>query len=89
MLDSILGPTNFRSEIIWRRSPSHNKLSKQYGPIHDTVLFYAKSEDAKGEGIQALPGAVEARFFADRPVPFFGDKLNPPRGAHDLKRLRP
>ncbi len=46
LLDSIFGPANFRSEIIWRRSPSHNKLSKQYGPIHDTILFLAKSEDA-------------------------------------------
>jgi adenine specific DNA methylase Mod len=46
LLDSIFGPANFRSEIIWRRSPSHNKLSKQYGPIHDTILFFAKTEGA-------------------------------------------
>jgi site-specific DNA-methyltransferase (adenine-specific) len=51
LLDSIMGPTNFRSEIIWRRSPSHNKLTKQYGPIHDTVLFFAKSE-----GVTFHPG---------------------------------
>lgn len=35
VLDGVFGPENFRSEIVWRRSPSHNKLTKQYGPIHD------------------------------------------------------
>lgn len=44
ILDQIFGPENFRSEIVWRRSASHNKLSKQYGPIHDTLLFYSKCE---------------------------------------------
>lgn len=44
MMDGIFGHTNFRSEIIWRRSASHNKISKQYGPIHDTILFYTKSD---------------------------------------------
>jgi site-specific DNA-methyltransferase (adenine-specific) len=44
ILDSIFGPGNFRSELIWRRSAAHNKLSKQYGPIHDTVLFYSRGE---------------------------------------------
>jgi site-specific DNA-methyltransferase (adenine-specific) len=43
-MDEVFGKENIRSEIIWRRSPSHNKLSKQFGPIHDTILFFAKSE---------------------------------------------
>lgn len=34
----------FLTEIIWRRSASHNKLSKQYGPIHDVIFFYAASD---------------------------------------------
>ncbi len=46
LLDAVFGAKNYRSEIIWRRSGSHNKISKQYGPIHDTILFYAKSERA-------------------------------------------
>ncbi len=44
VLDGIFKPENFRSEIVWRRSPSHNKLTRQFGPIHDTILFYAKSD---------------------------------------------
>lgn len=46
LMDAVFGKENFRSEVIWRRSPSHNKLSKQYGPIHDTLLFFAKSDAA-------------------------------------------
>ena len=46
LMDAVFGKENFRSEIIWRRSPSHNKLTKQFGPIHDSLLFYAKSDSA-------------------------------------------
>jgi DNA modification methylase len=45
VLDGVFGPTNFRSEIIWKRKSSHNKLTQQYGPIHDTILFYSMSDD--------------------------------------------
>ena len=42
LLDGVFGAENFRNEIIWRRSGSHNSVTKQYGPIHDVILFYAK-----------------------------------------------
>ena len=45
LMDCIFGPTNFRSEIIWRRTGSHNKLSQQYGPIHDVILFYSGGDE--------------------------------------------
>lgn len=41
VLDAIFGPTCFRNEIIWRRTGSH-KPSGQFGPIHDTLLFYVR-----------------------------------------------
>ena len=43
LMDAVFGAENFRSEIIWRRSNAHNKLSKQFGPIHDVILFYSKT----------------------------------------------
>jgi site-specific DNA-methyltransferase (adenine-specific) len=46
LMDAVFGPENFRSEVIWRRSSGHNKLSRQFGPIHDTILFYARSSRA-------------------------------------------
>ena len=46
LMDAIFGAGNFRSEIVWRRSNAHNKLSRQYGPIHDILLFYGKDKRA-------------------------------------------
>ncbi len=45
VMDGIFGKRNFRSEIIWRRTSSHNKLSRKYGPIHENILFYSASDD--------------------------------------------
>ncbi len=44
LIDGVFGPTLFRNEIVWRRTGAHNK-SKRYGPIHDTILFYTKSDE--------------------------------------------
>jgi DNA modification methylase len=44
IMDAVFGPTHFRNEIIWRRTGSHNKLQR-YGPVHDTIFFYTKSDD--------------------------------------------
>jgi adenine specific DNA methylase Mod len=43
LMDMIFGADKFRSEIIWKRSQSHNS-AKRYGPVHDTILYYAKSK---------------------------------------------
>jgi DNA modification methylase len=43
MMDGIFGHTNFRNEIAWRRTGSHNK-SDRWGPVHDTILFYTASD---------------------------------------------
>ena len=42
MMDAVFGSSNFRNEIVWRRTSSHNS-AKSWGPIHDTILFYSKS----------------------------------------------
>lgn len=43
LMDAVFGPTNFRAEIIWKRSGAHNS-AKRYGPLHDTILFYSMSD---------------------------------------------
>lgn len=35
---------DFKNEIIWRRTGAHNKLLR-WGPIHDVIFFYTKSEN--------------------------------------------
>ncbi|MFL5960043.1 MAG: DNA methyltransferase [Gaiellaceae bacterium] len=43
MLDGIFGGERFRSEVIWKRTSAHSS-AKRYGPVHDTLLFYSKSD---------------------------------------------
>lgn len=42
LLDATFGPLSFRNEIIWRRTGSHNS-SRRFGPVHDVILFYTKT----------------------------------------------
>ncbi|MDP3065076.1 MAG: DNA methyltransferase [Chloroflexota bacterium] len=42
ILDTIFEPRNFRNEIVWRRTHSHND-PKQFGRVNDSLLFYTKS----------------------------------------------
>jgi len=43
MLDLIFGPTCFQNEVIWKRTSAHSS-AKRYGPVHDVLLFYTKSD---------------------------------------------
>lgn len=43
MLDAVFGPDRFRNEVIWKRTGSHGS-AKRYGPLHDVLLFYTKSD---------------------------------------------
>jgi len=44
VLDAVFGVQQFRNEIIWRRTGSHNS-PRRFGPIHDILLFYTKTDD--------------------------------------------
>jgi len=46
VLDAIFGFENYQAEIIWKRSSAHSDTKQGrevYGHIHDTILFYSKS----------------------------------------------
>lgn len=44
LMDEIFGENNFINEIVWKRSDAHNdKTLTSYGNIHDSVLFYKKT----------------------------------------------
>ena len=43
LLDAVFGWKNFKNQIIWRRTGSHNSADR-FGPIHDVILFYAKPQ---------------------------------------------
>ena len=63
LMDAVFGRHQFLNEIIWRRKGAHNS-AKRYGPIHDVLLFYARSPKYKHRPIYAkyLKGHVEAYF---------------------------
>lgn len=44
VLDTIFGSNNFRNEIIWKRQSAHSGANR-WGDVHDTILFYSKSEN--------------------------------------------
>jgi DNA modification methylase len=48
-MDRLFGIKNFRNEIIWPRTYAHSDFkqgAKAFGRIHDTILFYSKSDDS-------------------------------------------
>ena len=42
LLDGIFGPENFRNEIIWKRTNTHND-SKTWSRVHDSIFFFTKA----------------------------------------------
>jgi DNA modification methylase len=46
VLDEVFGMDNFTNEIVWKRQTAHSD-PKRYGPIHDTLFFYGKSQATK------------------------------------------
>jgi DNA modification methylase len=42
LMDAVFGPEMFGSEVIWKRTSAHNS-AKRWGPVHDTIFFFAKS----------------------------------------------
>jgi DNA modification methylase len=45
ILDSIFRPTNFRNEIIWKRTFAHGNVTKRFGDVTDTILYFARDGD--------------------------------------------
>jgi site-specific DNA-methyltransferase (adenine-specific) len=46
VMDSVFGPENLRSEIIWKRTSAHANATVNYAAVHDVILFYSKTENA-------------------------------------------
>jgi len=43
ILDEVMGEENFVSEVIWKRTSSHND-PQRYGNVHDTLYYYGKTD---------------------------------------------
>jgi len=45
ILDKIFGNNNFRGEIIWQRTNTHNDAKKKLAVLNDTIWYYSKSDN--------------------------------------------
>ena len=62
VLDAIFGWRNFRNEITWQRSESHNTANR-YANVVDIILYYAKSGDVVwNQQYQPYGKAQRSRF---------------------------
>lgn len=62
MMDTIFGHKNFRNEITWQRTESHNTAGR-YGNVADIILYYTKSDAATwNPQYEAYGEAQMARF---------------------------
>jgi site-specific DNA-methyltransferase (adenine-specific) len=43
VLDAVFGAENYRNEIIWKRTTSHNDAVRGYPDVTDHIFFYSKS----------------------------------------------
>ena len=48
LMDAVFGPTNYRSEIVWKRTTAHSDSrqgSQRFGRVHDVLLYFSKSSN--------------------------------------------
>lgn len=43
ILDEVFGASNFVNEIVWKRTRATHSDATYYGKVHDTILFYRKT----------------------------------------------
>ena len=82
LMDAVFDASNFRSEIIWRRTGTHGKVHR-YAPIHDTIFFYSKSAAYKWRFPKRpyMKGHVEQYFVRDEQgwrTAYYGNVLTGP-----------
>ncbi len=87
MMDAIFGRKNFRNEIVWKRYLSTGKgnqhSAQTWGVMSDSILFYAKSAQAKvrpfrelsdSEVLQKFPKVDEHNRRYNTATPLFRSK---------------
>lgn len=67
ILDAVFGPTRYTNEVVWKRSDAHNDAkqgAKHFGRVHDTLLFYRKSDAAPFEAsYRPLPASTVDKWY--------------------------
>jgi len=45
LMDAVFGPQYFRNVITWKRTFSHGNVSRNYGAVCDSILWFSKGDD--------------------------------------------
>ncbi len=63
VLDEVFGESNFQNEIIWKRTSAHSG-ARRFGAVHDTLLFYSRSDSyIWNQHFQAYGAQYVAEFY--------------------------
>jgi len=68
LLDAVFGPTNFRNEIIWKRTSSHNDARK-FADVCDHILYFARGKTATWNAQHQAHNAKYLRSHYNRATP--------------------
>ena len=64
VLDAIFSPTNFRSDITWKRTTAHSDAKTKFATVNDCILFYAKTKNAKFNVVrEPLEESYVSKFY--------------------------
>ena len=74
VMDTIWGRSNFRNEIVWKRSSRSD--GGQFGRVHDVILYYTKSGERvwNDQYVPLDPNYVKKSYQYDGPL---SDKFGP------------
>jgi len=64
LMDAVFGPEQFRNEIVWKRHSGHGDAKTRFGRVHDTILFYARSDKSgfSTPWVQLSDGEIKAKY---------------------------
>ena len=88
LMDAIFGASNFRNEIVWRRTHaakagSRNPRQRAFGTISDSLLLYANGESARVSIPKYYPDGYEDEFkYADERGKYRIHRLVASAGMH-------
>ena len=87
LLDEVFGESNFRNEIVWKRTRASHSDATYYGRVHDIIFFYGKSGTGSFEQqyTEHKPGYIDRFSKVDSEgrkymlVPLHGPRQGPAR----------
>jgi len=84
VMEEIFGKSNYRNEITWVRTASHNDASDQFGRVKDCIMYFGRSENAH-LNIQFMPYSAEYIDAEWRKLPsgryYKAENMLDPRGS--------